>query len=299
MVTNFRNYTNVTKISVENTYKLMYEEQTLKKKKEIKIYHIYSKKYTIKEIIPLLNNIIDESDPDTDKDQSIHLLQTYISIKKKFNENIIIKDLFNPSEFNSLPDEIKYFYIEKKYLKNLYPHINEFDWIYLVGYLHDLGKIMMLPDFHNFSQHFCVGDIYPLGIPFEEANIFYDRKFHENNIEFKKYKKDYNLIKGFDNLDMTISHDYYLYKVLENTDIPKEGLYMIRYHSFYAFHTPKNNVRGYEKYADYTDWTNLPLLKLLQKSDLYSKSTEIPKYEDYSEELNNLINKYCPGKLDW
>ena len=189
MVTNFRNYTNVTKISVENTYKLMYEEQTLKKKEEIKIYPISSKKYTIQEIIPLLNNIIDESDPDTDKDQSIHLLQTYISIKKKFNENIIIKDLFNPSEFNSLPDEIKYFYIEKKYLKNLYPHINEFDWIYLVGYLHDLGKIMMLPDFHNFSQHFCVGDIYPLGIPFEEANIFYDRKFHENNIEFKKYKK--------------------------------------------------------------------------------------------------------------
>ena len=181
----------------------------------------------------------------------------------------------------------------------MYPHIIDFDWIPLVGYLHDLGKIMLLPEFHNLEQHFSVGDIYPLGIPFEKSNIYFEKKYHEQNIEFNKYIDNYKNIKGFENLEMTISHDYYLYKVLKETNIPKEGLYMIRFHSFYSFHTPKNNKRGYTKYANKIDWINLPLLKILQKADLYSKSSDVPNFEDYKEEIYNLINKYCPGKLKW
>ena len=72
---NFRNYENEL---VNNTYKRMYREQTLEKKLNYKIYPISNKSYNIEQILPLFDTIIDESDPDTDLPQSIHLLQTYI-----------------------------------------------------------------------------------------------------------------------------------------------------------------------------------------------------------------------------
>ena len=43
---------------------------------------------------------------------------------------------------------------------------------------------------------------------------------------------------GLDNVLMSWGHDEYLYRVLKNhgATIPEEGLYMIRFHSFYPWH---------------------------------------------------------------
>ena len=43
---------------------------------------------------------------------------------------------------------------------------------------------------------------------------------------------------GLDKVLMSWGHDEYLYRVLLNhgATIPKEGLYMIRFHSFYPWH---------------------------------------------------------------
>jgi len=38
-------------------------------------------------------------------------------------------------------------YEEAKYLHNLYPHIEDFDWFILVGFIHDLGKVLLSKDF--------------------------------------------------------------------------------------------------------------------------------------------------------
>ena len=82
----------------------------------------------------------------------------------------------------------------------------------------------------------------------------------KNNTLNGIYKKNC----GFDNIEMTFSHDYYLYEVLSHsfTNLPLEALYIIRYHSFYAWHTPRNGIRGYTNLASEEDWKNLPLLKL-------------------------------------
>ncbi len=44
---------------------------------------------------------------------------------------------------------------------------------------------------------------------------------------------------GLDKVLMSWGHDEYLYQVLvhNKTKIPKEGRYMIRFHSFYPWHT--------------------------------------------------------------
>lgn len=81
--------------------------------------------------------------------------------------------------------------------------------------------------------------------------------------------------------------------------IPKEGLYIIRFHSFYAFHSPRSTKRGYTEYCSENDWINIPLLKIFQKTDLYSKTHDIPKFENYKDDIYDLINKYCGDELSW
>ena len=95
---------------------------------------------------------------------------------------------------------------------------------------------------------------------------------------------------------MTFSHDFYLAEVFKksNTKLPDEAIYIIQYHSFYAWHTPKNNIRGYDYLASELDWKCLPLLKLFQKADLYSKKDEIEQNFDY-DLFDKLINKYIPN----
>ena len=52
---------------------------------------------------------------------------------------------------------------------------------------------------------------------------------------------------------MSWGHDEYMAQVLENNldkhQLPDEAIYMIRFHSFYPWHTPKSKTRGYQEYA--------------------------------------------------
>jgi hypothetical protein len=34
-------------------------------------------------------------------------------------------------------------YEDAKYLHNLYPDIEDWDWLILVGFIHDLGKVLL------------------------------------------------------------------------------------------------------------------------------------------------------------
>ena len=80
-----------------------------------------------------------------------------------------IKDLFSNEEWEKLPDKYKidYSYTIKEYYKN----INDWTWLIVIGLIHDLGKVLVLPDFGAFPEYFSVGDIYPLGCKFQETNI--------------------------------------------------------------------------------------------------------------------------------
>ena len=297
----FRNYLNDNNNCINILYKNMYKNQNYQEKKYIVSKLKYEKKYKIKDIFLLLNKVIDSSDPDTNVSQTEHGYETAQSIKNNFFinnnlKNINIKDLFNKEEWFLLDSKYKNLYDTT--IDKLYKNIKDWSWLILVGLIHDLGKVLVLEEFGKFDEWFSVGDIYPLGCAFHKSNIFYEKNYHKECIDYNnsKYNQKLGIYKyniGFDNIEMTFSHDYYLSECLKrsNTNLPYEALYIIRYHSFYSWHTPKNNIRGYEYLANETDWKYLPLLKLFQKSDLYSKKNDFNKNFDI-QFFHNLIDKY-------
>ena len=53
----------------------------------------------------------------------------------------------------------------------------------------------------------------------------------------------------------------------------------------------------YLELASEKDWYYLPLLKLFQQSDLYSKTNIMPNIDSIEHYYNNLINLYIPDKI--
>ena len=291
-----------------NLYKKMHTEQTFETKIELKKKFKYNKLFYVNDIIPYLNKVIDTSDPDTDFPQIYHGYQTAESIRNNFMINndklkdININSLFTEKQWNLLPKNIKKLYSTS--ISNLYKHITDWSWFPLVGLIHDLGKILVLDNFYNMSEHFSVGDIYPLGCKFSSSNIFYKNNFYKNSNDYKN--KLYTTILGkytqncgFDNLEMTFSHDFYFSEVLNHSqhNLHPYAIYIIKFHSFYPWHTSINQTFGYSYFASYKDWYLLPLLKLFQKSDLYSKNIHFPNIKELQLYYNTLINKFLPHKL--
>ena len=58
---------------------------------------------------------------------------------------------------------------------------------------------------------------------------------------------------GLDNVKMSWGHDEYLYQIVKDY-LPQEALYMIRYHSFYPWHTN-------ECYFEFMNETDHEILK--------------------------------------
>ena len=77
--------------------------------------------------------------------------------------------------------------------------------------------------------------------------------------------------------------------------IPEETLYCIRYHSFYPWHQHNE----YEYLSNDKDIQMLPILKLFQSCDLYSKSiiVDSEKLKDQLSYYERLWEKYI-GPLD-
>ena len=150
---------------------------------------------------------------------------------------------------------------------------------------------MLLDNFGCLPQWSVVGDTFPLQKKLSSNFVFYDKLYHLKN---KDIMKDSNNKKGFENFHFSWGHDEFLAKTLEmnNTNLPEEAIYLIRYHSFYSWHSPRNNKRGYIDVASNYDWYMLPLLKAFQKSDLYSKNKEIPKIDKIKKSFNNSFENY-------
>ena len=62
----------------------------------------------------------------------------------------------------------------------------------------------------------------------------------------------------------------------------------------------KGRKRGYTQYANIYDWKMLPLLKMLQLSDLYSKDDAILNNDKLKEKYQKTIEKYFSNQnLNW
>lgn len=216
---------------------------------------------SIWECCELLNNVVDESDPDLDEPQIEHLLQTAEAIRKDY------------------PDE---------------------DWLHLTGLIHDLGKVLLHPSFGELPQWAVVGDIYPVGCAFDKSNVH--SKYFEENPDYinPAYNTRYGVYSegcGLDNVLMSWGHDDYMYLVAKEngTTLPSAGLFIIRYHSFYALHKSEE----YKHLMNKQDVEDLKWLQIFNKYDLYSKSKVQIDVEKVKPYYLSLIEKYFPSKLRW
>jgi inositol oxygenase len=168
------------------------------------------------------------------------------------------------------------------------------DWFVLTGLIHDLGKVLCL---FGEPQWAVVGDTFPVGCAFSDR-IVYSEFFAENrdadDPRFNSTAGIYREGCGLRNVELSWGHDEYMYQRMKSY-LPEPALYMIRFHSFYAWHREGQ----YDHLCDDHDRQMLHWVQAFNPFDLYSKSPEPPNWNALRPYYEQLINKYLPPVLDW
>jgi inositol oxygenase len=166
------------------------------------------------------------------------------------------------------------------------------DWFVLTGLVHDLGKVLCL---FGEPQWAVVGDTFPVGCRFDER-IIYHEFFAENpDASDSRYNTRPGVYRehcGLRNVLMSWGHDEYLYHVFKD-HLPEPALYMIRFHSFYAWH----REGAYDWLCDDHDRAMLRHVQAFNPYDLYSKSPQPPNWTELRPYYAELIEKYLPAEL--
>ena len=166
------------------------------------------------------------------------------------------------------------------------------DWFVLTGLLHDLGKVLCL---FGEPQWAVVGDTFPVGCQFS-GKIVYPEFFAGNpdndNPEFNTGLGVYEEGCGLDQVHMSWGHDEYLYHIMKD-HLPLSALYMIRYHSFYAWHREGE----YDHLCNDRDREMLFWVRKFNPYDLYSKCPEKPDWKKLRPYYEDLVAEYLPGTL--
>lgn len=253
---NFRDYRKEARPSVKEFYKINHQYQTLDfvlaKKKDFLSFS--RKEMSIWEAAEFLNQLVDDSDPDTEMSQLQHLLQTSEAIRTDGHP----------------------------------------DWFVLIGFIHDLGKILCL---FGEPQWAVVGDTFPVGCKYSDKIVF--PEFFELNPDSKNPALQtecgiYSKGCGLDNVHLSWGHDEYIYQIAKPY-LPEEGLYMLRYHSFYAAHREGQ----YLHLMNAHDRKMFHWVQKFNPYDLYSKAENPPDVEALKPYYQDLIAKYFPATLKW
>jgi len=168
------------------------------------------------------------------------------------------------------------------------------DWMVLTGFVHDLGKVLCL---FGEPQWAVVGDTFPTGCAYS-PKIVYSEFFAANpdmqRPELQTPHGVYAANCGLDAVQMSWGHDEYLYHLLRDY-LPMEALYMIRYHSFYAWHREGQ----YDHLCNAQDRAMLPWVQLFNPYDLYTKSPNRPTLASVKPYYEDLLAKYLPATLQF
>ncbi len=166
------------------------------------------------------------------------------------------------------------------------------DWFVLTGFIHDLGKVLCL---FGEPQWAVVGDTFPVGCKHSDS-IVYSEYFALNpDSEDPRYNTTYGVYEpncGLDKVKMSWGHDEYIYQIMKNY-IPEEGLYMLRYHSFYSQHREK----AYNHLMNEHDHEMFKWVDKFNPYDLYSKLPEPPNVKELMPYYKELVAKYLPETL--
>lgn len=250
----YRNYEDPKRDSVREFYRLNHTYQTydfvMQKRAEFLAFN--KKEMPVWSAFDFLNQLVDDSDPDTDLDQFQHLLQTSEAIRKDGHP----------------------------------------DWMVMVGLLHDMGKVLCL---FGEPQWAVVGDTFPVGCAYADKIVY--PEFFVNNPDFTnpKYNTKYGVYTpncGLRNVNMSWGHDEYVYNMVKDR-LPEPGLYMLRYHSFYAQH----RENAYDHLLDAHDHEMFKWVNLFNPYDLYSKNPTPPNWKELKPYYEDLVAKYLPPTL--
>jgi len=250
----YRNYEAPPRDTVREFYRLNHTHQTFDfvLKKEAEFLSFKKREMPVWEAFTFLNQLVDDSDPDTDLDQFQHLLQTSEAIRRDGHP----------------------------------------DWMVAVGLLHDMGKVLCL---FGEPQWAVVGDTFPVGCAYSDK-IVYPEFFTANpDYHDPRYNTMYGVYAphcGLRNVHMSWGHDEYVYQMMKD-HLPEQGLYMLRYHSFYSQH----RENGYDHLMDDHDREMFKWVKLFNPYDLYSKNPNPPDWPSLRPYYEALVAKYLPTTL--
>ncbi|MDB5278884.1 MAG: inositol oxygenase [Ferruginibacter sp.] len=250
----YRNYESPERDTVREFYRLnhTYQSYDFVLSKKANYLKFDKKEMPVWDAFQFLNQLVDDSDPDTDLDQFQHLLQTSEAIRRDGHP----------------------------------------DWMVLTGLLHDMGKVLCL---FGEPQWAAVGDTFPVGCAFSDK-IVYPEFFKDSpDYDDERYNTKYGVYSpncGLDNVHLSWGHDEYVYHMMKDY-LPEPGLYMLRYHSFYAQH----REHAYDHLMSAHDHEMFKWVDLFNPYDLYSKNPTPPNWVELKPYYEALIKKYLPATL--
>ncbi|MEL6675230.1 MAG: inositol oxygenase family protein [Bacteroidota bacterium] len=230
-------------------------------------YLTYDKPMMLWDAMEKLNALIDVSDPDLDLPNVQHLLQSAEALRA-----------------DQRPD-----------------------WMQLVGLIHDLGKVMYLwgsdeDGTSQAEQWGLVGDVFVVGCALPDSVVYPEFNALNPDMQNPRYASENGIYEsgcGLDQLTLAWGHDEYLYQVLSHhpeNRIPKAGMVMIRYHSFYPWHTGGSyqDLLSAED-AQYKEW-----ILDFNRYDLYTKSQQLHELSELKEYYLPIAEKYLgTGPIYW
>ena len=164
----------------------------------------------------------------------------------------------------------------------------------LTGFIHDLGKILCL---FGEPQWAVVGDTFPVGCAYSDKIVFPEFFKLNPDINTPELQTKYGIYSegcGLNNVALSWGHDEYIYHIAKPY-LPEAGLYMLRYHSFYAAHKEGE----YQHLMNDHDREMFAWVRKFNPYDLYSKAENPPDVEKLKPYYQELIAKYFPPTLRW
>lgn len=257
----FRNYEAPdVSAAVREHYRKMRKNQTLDYVRRMQQkYLTFDKPLGLWDAMLHLNDLIDVSDPDLDLPNVQHLIQSAEAIRSE----------------------------------------NRPDWMQLVGLIHDLGKIMFLwgcdeDGTSQAEQWGLVGDVFVVGCALPDSCVYPEFNVLNPDMANEAYNSPNGIYQkgcGLNALTLAWGHDEYLYQVLRNhgeNTIPEAGMAMIRFHSFYPWHSGGS----YSDLLSEEDDKYLAWIKDFNKYDLYTKSNKTYELRDIMDHYQPIAEKY-------
>jgi len=174
----FRNYDAPARDTVREFYRLNHTYQTYEFVQEKRKFFLKfdKKEMPVWEAFNFLNQLVDDSDPDTDLDQFQHLLQTAEAIRADGHP----------------------------------------DWMVIVGLMHDMGKVLCLfdePQWAVVGDTFPVGCAYSDKVVYPE---YFKLNPDFENGSYQSELGIYSKNCGLREVDMSWGHDEYVYQMMKN-----------------------------------------------------------------------------------